>query len=61
MTVVLDAPGILYIMNKNPFNKTFKFSNASKLFLVYRLLSWVNFYKQKLHFLILYNMMPIIC
>lgn len=38
MMIVLDAPNILFVMNKNPLNKSFTFSNARKLFLLYKLL-----------------------
>lgn len=31
MMIVLDAPSILSVINKNPLNKTFKFSNSNKL------------------------------
>jgi len=61
MKIVLDDSSILSIMNRSPLSKTFEFASASKLFPVYKLLFWANFYKQKLLFLLLDNMMPVIC
>lgn len=29
--ILLDAPSILSVVNKNPLTKTFKFSNSNKL------------------------------